>query len=113
MSDELQQLRDDVHARKVRQNERRAAKGAKPMWPELLKAPTKKSAARSGKGLPIPESGLVEDSQMTFGEWTAAGWSVKKGSKAVAFDLIGNPLFDMTQVRRLNPAWQQFRDRQK
>ncbi len=112
MSDELQQLRDDVWARMVRQNERRAKAGKKPMHPELIG----KDAARPGKKtstkLPLPESGDIEDSAMSLAEWSSAGYSVMKGSKAHCFDMLGVPQFLMNQVRKTNPAWAAWKKRQ-
>lgn len=103
--DECEQLRLDILARKEAQNERREKAGKKPM--HALPKPAK---GRSRAQIPpIPESGDIDDSQMTFGEWSSAGWSVKKGSKAVGFDPLGNALFDLTQVQKTNKAWANWR----
>ena len=103
--DECEKLRLDVLARKAKQNERREKKGLAPR--HALPKPVKGTSR--AKTPPIPESGDIDDSQMTFGEWSSAGWSVKKGSKAVGFDCLGNALFDLTQVQRTNPAWAKWR----
>lgn len=105
--DECEQLRLDILARKARQNERalKAGKPAKHKLPKPVKAPSR------AKTPPIPESGDNDDSQLTFDEWSGCGWSVKKGSKAVGFDCLGNALFDRTQVQKFNPAWAQWRSR--
>lgn len=105
--DECEQLRLDVLLRKKKQNERRVKAGKKPVHKE--KKP-KKSAARAG--LPLPESGLVEDSAMSFEDWKVCGYAVKKGSKAIQFGMDGTAWFDMTQVQRINPAWAKWRKRQ-
>jgi hypothetical protein len=102
---ECEKLRLDVLARKQAQNERREKAGKKPM--HALPKPAK---GRSRAQIPpIPESGDIDDSQLTFQEWSDAGWSVRKGSKAVAFDCLGNALFDLTQVQKTNPAWAKWR----
>ena len=108
--DPLQQLRDDTLARKRKQNERRAKAGKKPMWPGLDK-PKKKRAGRAGK-LPVPESGDEEDTALSFDEWKACGYTVKKGQKFHCTDISGIPQFLRSQVHRINPAWTQFRKRQ-
>ncbi len=104
--DELEELRQSIRLRKEAQNARRAAAGKKPMHPELLK-PKKSRAATP----PPAESGLEEDTALTFDEWKLAGWSVKKGTKASRFGMDGCPQFTRTQVRKDNKAWNNYRKR--
>jgi len=111
--DELQKLRDDVLARKHRQNARRLKAGKPPMWPNLEPAPVKVVKAKFSSLPPAPESGDEDDTAMSFGEWTSAGWSVKKGEKCSGFDILGVPQFLRSQVRRINPAWAAFRSRRQ
>ena len=105
-ADPCEELRRSVLARKLKQNERRAKAGKPPMWPELAKPKKKRASLRSRAGKPpAPESGDEEDTAMSFDEWKACGWSVKKGERAHGFDLLGTPQFLRTQVRKTNPSW--------
>ena len=108
--DELEQLRANLLARKVRQNERRAKAGKPPMHPELLRASKKKRPVAAGK-LPAPDSKNEEDTALSFDEWKEAGFGVKKGEKSGLTDINGVPQFLRAQVRRINPAWAQYRKR--
>lgn len=103
--DELEQLREDIRLRKLAQNARRAKAGKKPMH-AIPKAP---KASPSAKALPLPDSGKVEDSAMSFEEWKGCGYSVRKGQKADHFDISGQPQFTMLQVQRTNDAWKKWR----
>lgn len=110
--DELEQHFELMRQRKLKQNER-CLKAGKPLkWPKLQAEALKpvKAASRAGK-LPLPESGDVEDSAMSFDEWKACGYAVKKGSKAHSFDPLGVAQFLMTDVHRINPSWDKFRKR--
>ncbi len=72
--DECEQLRLQILLRQRKQNERRA-KAGKPL---LNKTPKKKKPSTK---LPLPESGLIEDSAMEFDDWVAIGYSEgRKGS---------------------------------
>lgn len=102
MDDDLEQLRIDIRNRKLKQNERRAKKGKPPMHPELLKP---KRTKRPSRSLPMPESGNIDDSAMSFEEWKAAGYIVIKGEKSGMTDIMGVPQFLMNQVRKINSAW--------
>jgi hypothetical protein len=104
--DELEELRRSIRKRKEAQNARRAKAGKPPMHPELLKPKKSKAAVP-----PPAESGLEEDSALSFDEWKAQGWAVKKGAKASRFGMDGTPEFTRTQVRRDNPAWNKYRQR--
>lgn len=42
---------------------------------------------------------------MSFNEWKAAGYGVRKGEKCSGFDMLGVPQFTALQVRKINPAW--------
>lgn len=106
-NDSPEALRADIEARKLRQNERRAKAGKPPM--HKPKAVKRAPAARAG--LPLPESGDIEDSAMSFDEWKSAGYTVKKGSKFHCTDILGVPQFILTQVQRTNPAWEKWRKR--
>jgi hypothetical protein len=108
--DPCQELRDSVLARKLKQNARRAKAGKPPMWPGLEKPKKKRASLRSRAGkLPAPESGDEEDTALSFDEWKACGWAVKKGEKSQLQDIHGMPQFTRSQVRRYNPAWERFR----
>jgi hypothetical protein len=109
--DELEQLRVDVLARKHAQNSRRLKAGKPLMWPGLAPPPAKPKKPSKAATPPPPESGNEDDTQLSFEEWSAAGWSVKKGEKCCGFDILGIPQFTRLQVRRLNTAWTAFRKR--
>lgn len=111
--DELEQLRQSVRNRKLKQNERRAKAGKPPMWPELVREAKKKAKASKAKKPPAPESGDEDDTALSFDEWKEAGWAVKKGEKCSTFDINGVPQFTRNQVRRINPAWASYRKRHK
>jgi hypothetical protein len=81
------------------------------MWPGLDKPKKKRASRRAGK-LPAPESGDEDDSALSFDEWKACGYTVKKGQKFHCTDINGVPQFLRAQVHRINPAWAQFRKRQ-
>lgn len=106
MADELQNLRNDYRARLIKQNDRRIAKGQKPKN-KIAKLP--KPTKPPSKGLPKPESGNIDDSAMSFEEWSEFGYHVKKGEKSEISDALGVPQFTMNQVRKINPAWQSWR----
>lgn len=107
--DELEQLKTQILARKIAQNERRIKKGLKPRH----KIPVKKVARKASKGKsslpPIPEGMDMEDTALSFDEWKGAGWSVKKGERSHCTDALGQPQFLANQVRRINPAWEAYR----
>ncbi len=109
-TDPLQQLRDDVLERKRKQNARRAKAGKKPMHPGLDKPKKKRASRRAGK-LPAPESGDEEDTALSFDEWKACGYTVKKGEKSQLQDIHGVPQFLRSQIHRINPAWEKYRQR--
>lgn len=115
--DELEQHFELMRQRKLKQNQRCIAAGKPLRWPKLQVEPPKpgKGASRAGKGasakLPLPESGDVDDSQMSYDEWQACGFTIKKGEKARGFDPLGVAQFDLTQVHRINPAWANYRKR--
>ena len=106
--EEWEQLREDIKARKLKQNARRIKAGKPLMHPELVQKPARPSKARKP---PPPESGDEDDTMLSFDEWKECGWSVKKGEKCAGFDPLGIPQFTRNQVRRLNPAWEQYRKR--
>ncbi len=117
--DELEQHFELMRQRKLKQNER-CRKAGKPLkWPRLQAEASKpvKAASRAGKGasakLPLPESGDVEDSAMSFDEWKSCGYAVKKGEKFHCQDILGVPQFLLTQVRKINPSWEKFRKRRQ
>jgi hypothetical protein len=101
--DELEQIRADMLARKLKQNERRAKAGKKPMHPELVRKTAKKTPSRASKPPPAP-SGEEADTNLSFDEWKACGWSVKRGEKCSGFDAEGIPQFNRSQVRKTN-SW--------
>lgn len=103
--DECEALRIQVQARKDAQNARRAKAGRPPM--HKPKAVKRAPAARAG--LPLPESGDVEDSAMSFEEWNACGYTVKKGQKFHCTDICGIPQFILSQVHKINPSWERWR----
>ena len=106
MSDDLQKLRDDYRTRLIKQNDRRVAKGKKPKN-KIAKLPAE-SKPKAAK-LPKPESGNIDDSAMSFDEWSNIGYHVKKGERSELSDALGIPQFTMNQVRKINPAWQSWR----
>jgi len=111
--DELQRLKDDILARKLGENARRAKAGKKPMHPGLAKKTTGPSAKKSrSPSLPKPESGNMDDSAMSFEEWKSTGYTVKKGERSQISDVLGIPQFTMNQVHRINPAWAAWKKRQ-
>ena len=120
MMDELERHRQDILARKRKQNERRI-KAGKPVLHKNLEASEKKARERLAKlsgtaprlknGLPMPESGDIDDSAMSFEEWKEFGYCVKKGEKAKQFSAAGEGLFTMLQVHKINPAWEKWRKR--
>ena len=108
---ELDAIRASIRARKEAQNTRRAKAGKAPMWPALLKpaaAPKKSRAATP----PPAESGDEDDTQLSFDEWKACGWVVKKGEKAAGFSIDGLPQFTRKQVKKINPGWEKWKKRQ-
>lgn len=113
MKDELEDLRASILARKLAQNARRAKAGKKPMWPSLVPQKPKKAPSRKSSLPPAPESGDEADTALSFEEWKGCGWSVKKGEKMDRWDITGIPQFLRHQVRRINPAWEKFRQRKK
>lgn len=104
--DELEQHRAAIRARKEKQNERRAKAGKPPMHPELVKPKKSKAAVP-----PHADSGKDVDTEMTFEEWKAFGWAVKKGAKAVSFSMSGDAQFNRKQVRKINPQWAKWKSR--
>ena len=107
----LEQLRQQILERKIRQNARRAKAGKPPMHPELLK-PKKPKASKATKP-PPPESGDEDDTALSFDEWKDSGFSVRKGEKCQSFDVLGIPQFTRLQVQKTNPSWQKFRKRSR
>jgi hypothetical protein len=104
--DDLDQFWASVRERKAKQNARAIKAGKKPKHPELLKPKKSKAAVP-----PPAESGLEEDTALSFDEWKAQGWAVKKGSKATRFGMDGSPEFTRSQVRKNNPSWDNYRKR--
>lgn len=110
--DELEELKAQILARKIKQNERRIKKGLKPKH----KIPKKKVAKKLPKkkwpwSPPPPDSGELEDTAMSFQEWKDAGFWIKKGSKSTLTDALGEPQFTADQVRKSNPSWAKYRKR--
>lgn len=111
--EDWEQLRADVKIRKAQQNARREAKGLAPRH-KLHNQASKplKGPARAQKP-PPPESGDEDDTALSFEEWKACGWCVKKGERSEMTDILGVPQFTRSQVRKDNPAWSQWRTRKK
>jgi len=114
--DELEQLRQAVYERKLAQNKRREKAGKPPMHknlkpPKAALPSTVKTPKTSKTKPPMPESGNIDDSAMSFDEWKEFGFTVRKGSKADIFDMLGKPQFTLNQVQKTNPAWAAWRQR--
>lgn len=105
--DELEELRQRIEQRKLKQNERRAKAGKPPM--HKIRTVRKRGKGFHKTGLPMPESGNIDDSAMSFDEWSAIGYAVKKGEKAHSFDPLAVAQFTLDQVRKINPAWANYR----
>lgn len=102
--DEVDQFWANIRARKEKQNARAIKAGKKPKHPELLKPKKSKAAVP-----PPAESGCEEDTCLSFDEWKAQGWCVKKGAKATRFGMSGEAEFNRFNVRKNNPQWSKWR----
>ena len=105
--DECEELRLQILRRKEAQNGRAVKAGKKPKH-KLLNEP--KRPSRGVMPHP-PESGDEDDTALSFDEWKAAGWCVKKGERSECTDVLGVPQFTRLQVRKNNPAWEKYRAR--
>ena len=110
--DDLERHWELVRQGRLAQNER-CRKAGKPLkWPKLASSPIKVPKTKSRAQVPpAPESGDEDDTALSFDEWKAAGWCVKKGEKTALFSIEGIPQFTRLQVRKNNPAWDKFRAR--